>query len=288
MRSAFVHGLHVFVRNVCRRGVSACQVFMGPVLLAPGTWPLTTTGLPLDTSAVTPTTSPYLVTYRVEDPFGRVAIISRKVRTFWCMSTFGCMFLRCACSFRGTSAVQFVSCMLHVWALPAWRCQRCHWTSSDPAYCTFWGCTGWRLSAFTARAGFHFFLTFWSVHILCAQVFVVDPCSAPEFTCPASTPLSCSVGGSCALSGGGSTGGGGTASVDTDRVPPVISVRPVSFGSLSVGFSVSWRFLGHGSRLSQQPAAHPAIDACSTLVAAWITALFLLCLPVGSQPPTTR
>ena len=63
---------------------------MGPVLLAPGVWPLTTRGLPLDTSAATPATQPRNVTYRVEDPFGRVATAVRYVGD-------GCVVCACEC-----------------------------------------------------------------------------------------------------------------------------------------------------------------------------------------------
>lgn len=54
-------------------------MFAGPTKLAPGTWPLKVTGLPIDTSTATPATAPFVVSYRVEDPQGRVATAERKV-----------------------------------------------------------------------------------------------------------------------------------------------------------------------------------------------------------------
>jgi hypothetical protein len=61
-------------------------------------------------------------------------------------------------------------------------------------------------------------------------VLVVDPCAAPEFTCP--DTRACSVGTNCVpdFSGGVTPGGigGGGATVGGDTKPPVISVSWVA------------------------------------------------------------
>lgn len=52
---------------------------------------------------------------------------------------------------------------------------------------------------------------------------MVDPCPAPEFTCPDTRV--CSIGGNCVPDFLSRTPMGGTAAVGADTKPPVISVR---------------------------------------------------------------